>query len=105
MDGNWWYAQTVLKKEKHEGHKHGLERMMDLLVVCWAVEVWEVSVFAMSLDNMKREKKEVDTLMSLAKVHFVNLCKSSQIFNKYGIKLRLIGKLEVLPEDVLDSLL
>ena len=67
MDGNRRYAQSVLKKEKHEGHKHGLERMVESIEWCKVLGIKEVSVFALSIDNLKREKKEVDTLMSLAK--------------------------------------
>jgi len=67
MDGNRRYAQQVLKAEKHLGHKHGLDRMIEAVEWCNIVGVKEVSVFALSNDNLKREKKEVDTLMNLAK--------------------------------------
>ena len=53
MDGNRRYATTKLKAEKHEGHKHGLDRMLSSVEWCNALGIKEVSVFALSLDNLK----------------------------------------------------
>jgi len=104
MDGNRRYAQTVLKSEKHLGHKHGLDRMIETVEWCSLIGINEVSVFALSLDNLKREKKEVDTLMNLAKEQFAKFVKHGNLFIQNGIWVWVLGKLEALPEDVWESL-
>jgi len=72
MDGNRRYAESKLGQEKHEGHKHGHNRMVESMIWCNILGIKEVSVFALSIDNLKRPKKEVDTLLHLAKKQFVS---------------------------------
>jgi len=105
MDGNRRYAQQVLKAEKHLGHKHGLDRMIEAVEWCNIVGVKEVSVFALSNDNLKREKKEVDTLMNLAKEQFAKFVRHGSLFIENGIWIWVLGKLDLLPDDVKESLI
>ena len=76
MDGNRRYA-TKIKKEKHEGHSFGLHKLEESLEWCLELGIKEVTVFALSKDNLKRSKVEVDTLMSLAKDSFAKMAEKN----------------------------
>ena len=79
--------------------------MIEAVEWCNLVGIKEVSVFALSNDNLKREKKEVETLMNLAKEQFAKFVKHGKLFIENGIKIRALGKLDYLPDDVKESLL
>mmetsp|Transcript_4453 Transcript_4453/g.5795 ORF Transcript_4453/g.5795 Transcript_4453/m.5795 type:complete len:162 (+) Transcript_4453:137-622(+) len=103
MDGNRRYAVKA-KKEKHEGHVLGLNKLEESLVWCKHLGIRELTVFALSKDNLKRPQKEVDTLMGLCKNQFARLCDSKGLFMREKMKVRVLGDLSVLPEDVAASL-
>ena len=60
----------------------------------------EVAVFALAINNLQREKKEVDTLLDLIKNSFERFSKQREFFEENGIKVNICGKIEMLPEDV-----
>ena len=100
MDGNRRFAQTRLNAEKHEGHSHGLQKLIDTMEWCLELGITEVSVFALAIDNLKRSKKEVDVLFSLVKNSFKQFADEREFFVKNEIRVRILGRLNLLPEDV-----
>jgi len=70
MDGNRRYAA---KKNLHKliGHQHGVNSIKFCLECCHVLGVKEVSIYAFSLENFKREKEEVDYLMELTKTNLL----------------------------------
>jgi len=79
MDGNRRYAVKE-KKAKHEGHAVGLNKLEETMVWCKALGINELTVFALSKDNLKRSKVEVDTLMNLCKDQFARLARNDGLF-------------------------
>ena len=71
MDGNRRHA-VRLAKEKHEGHALGLKKLEETVVWCKHLGIKELTVYALSKDNLKRSKLEVDTLMGLCKEQFLS---------------------------------
>ena len=59
-----------------------------------------MTVFALAKDNLKRSKVEVDTLMGLCKNQFQRLAHNNGVFMKEKIKIRVLGDISLLPEDV-----
>jgi ditrans,polycis-polyprenyl diphosphate synthase len=84
MDGNRRYA-TKQHKEKHEGHSFGLKKLEDTLEWCLALGIKELTVFALSTDNLKRSKVEVDTLMNLCKNSFAKMAEKEGFMQQNGI--------------------
>ena len=66
MDGNRRYA-TNKGMKKTQGHSVGFERLKICLEMCLELGVQVVSVYALAVENLNREKEEVDILMSLAR--------------------------------------
>jgi len=74
-----------------------------------------VTVYAFSIDNFKRTQEEVDALMGLAKVKlselaghgYVSLVRRGadgrDLLQQYGVKIRFIGRRDMLPQDVLEA--
>ncbi|CAI2379454.1 unnamed protein product [Moneuplotes crassus] len=104
MDGNRRYAQERLHADKHEGHKHGLQKLIDTMEWCLELGMKEVGVYALAINNLKRSKKELDTLFDLIKSSFQRFAKQREFFEKNGVKVNICGRLEMLPKDVQEPL-
>ena len=67
---------------------------------CLELGIKELTVFALSTDNLKRSQVEVDTLMRLAKDSFAKVAEKGGFMETNGIAVKILGDLEFLPEDV-----
>lgn len=100
MDGNRRYA-----KERGmptlEGHRKGAEKILE--VVEWAKEagVKELVFYTFSTENWNRATEEVNYLMSLVKKFF---SESSGRLEEAGVRVRVLGSRERIPEDVRTAL-
>ena len=102
MDGNRRYAaQTGLfSSEGHVLGKNSLERLLDW---CMDLNIRIVTVYAFSMENLKRDKKEVEALMLLFESSFNDIAKDTRI-HQNKIKIKVIGAPEKLPKEVQDSI-
>ncbi|CAH1180346.1 unnamed protein product [Phaedon cochleariae] len=99
MDGNRRYA-TKTNVQKAEGHLKGFEKLAECLEWCRELGIREVTVYAFSIENFKRSKEEVETLMGLAREKFQKLLEEKDRLMKEGVCIRVIGNLSLLPEDL-----
>ncbi len=100
MDGNRrWARERGLPT--FEGHRRGYNKMKEVGEWCLARGIKILTVFAFSTENWQRSKEEVDYLMNL--LHFA-LTKELNEFNKRGVKLKIIGRREGLPEKVAEAI-
>ena len=99
MDGNRRFA-SKRNEQKHTGHRHGLAKLEETMLWCKGLGITEMTVFALAKDNLKRSKVEVDTLMGLCKNQFQRLAHNNGVFMKEKIKIRVLGDISLLPEDV-----
>jgi len=99
MDGNRRYA---VKKNlaKQEGHAFGFNALKETLNWCLELGITTVTVYAFSIENFKRPKAEVDTIMNLAKDNLIKLIEEDAIITRHGVSVRAIGNTSLLPEDV-----
>ncbi len=96
MDGNRrWARERGLPT--FEGHRRGYEKMKEVGDWCLARGIKILTLFAFSTENWKRSKEEVEYLMNLLRF---GLTKELDEFDKRGIKLKIIGRREGLPEKV-----
>lgn len=96
MDGNGRWAKKRLLP-RSIGHKFGMERMIGLTEHAFSLGVQYVTVYALSTENLKRPKEEVEGLFNLLRNYFKDyigkLCAK-------GARLRAFGDLSLLPDDV-----
>ena len=59
-----------------------------------------MTVYAFSAENFKRSQEEVDGLMKLAREKFLELLQNVAKLEKKGVRIRMIGEVELLSSDV-----
>lgn len=100
MDGNRRWA-----KDKGlptlEGHRRGYNKMKEVGDWCIQRGIEYITVYAFSTENWKRSQEEVDYLMRLLEDA---LTKELHEFTKRGIRLKVIGSRDRLPESVVKAI-
>lgn len=99
MDGNRRFAKNH-HIELKEGHSAGFESMAQILELCYECGVKSATVFAFSIENFKRSKHEVDWLMELAKERFAQMVSQGELAEQYGVRIKVLGDVSLLPDDV-----
>eukprot|EP00053_Salpingoeca_punica_P008656 m.77394 g.77394 ORF g.77394 m.77394 type:complete len:429 (+) comp14697_c0_seq1:310-1596(+) len=99
MDGNRRFARKM-HLETCEGHALGFERLKQTLHWCLDLGVKMVTVYAFSLENFKRSQAEVEGLMRLANEKFLKLLSKSELIQKHGVCVRVLGDVSLLPADL-----
>ncbi|KIR57152.1 di-trans,poly-cis-decaprenylcistransferase [Cryptococcus gattii Ru294] len=102
MDGNRRYARE-LGQQVESGHTEGFNALRRTLEICLRLRIRAVSIYAFAIDNFSRSEKEVGALMNLAKQRLTELCQHGDLLEEYGVKIRFIGQLDLLPPDVLQA--
>lgn len=100
MDGNGRWAKKRLMPRGY-GHTKGMERMIGLLDHAFDLGVDYVSLYALSTENLKRPKEELEGLFNLIRKHFVDYMK--RVIAR-GVRLRVIGDISLMPQDVQEIL-
>ena len=96
MDGNGrWAKKRFLPRSV--GHKHGMERMIGLMERAFELGVEYITVYALSTENLKRPKEELEGLFNLLRNHFKEYL--GRVCSR-GVRLRAVGDVSLLPEDV-----
>jgi undecaprenyl diphosphate synthase len=100
MDGNGrWARARGLPREM--GHQQGARQVRPIVEACGALGVEVVTLYSFSLENWKRPKSEVEALMGLCLAY---LDSEQEDLVRRGIRFRVIGRREGLPEPVLRAL-
>ena len=100
MDGNGRWAKKRLMPRSY-GHQQGMERMIGLMEHAFDLGVSYITVYALSTENLKRPKEELEGLYNLIRKHFKT---NMQKVLRRGVKLKVIGAVELLPQDVQEIL-
>lgn len=98
LDGNRRYAKKLLR-EPWKGHDSGAEKVEKLLDWCKELGVSELTLYTFSMQNFKRDKKEIDYLMDLF-CRFFEKKETKEKIAQNKIKITFIGRTHLLPEKV-----
>ena len=100
MDGNGrWAKQRGLPRL--EGHRRGVETVRTVVDAARELGVRYITLYAFSVENWKRPKGEVNTLMGLLEKFLRDELAELQ---KNNIRLQAIGRLSDLPNSVREQL-
>jgi len=100
MDGNGrWAAQRHLPRV--EGHRAGIDSVRDVVETSARLGIGVLTLYAFSVENWKRPRTEVNTLMTLLK-RYLRLELGTLLKN--NIRFRVIGRADELPPDVRSEL-
>jgi undecaprenyl diphosphate synthase len=96
MDGNGrWAAQRRLPRV--EGHRAGIDSVRDVVETSARLGIDVLTLYAFSIENWKRPRAEVNTLMMLLKLY---LRRELATLHQNNIRFRVVGRSEELAEDV-----
>jgi undecaprenyl diphosphate synthase len=96
MDGNGrWAAQRHLPRV--EGHRAGIDSVRDVVETSARLGIGVLTLYAFSVENWKRPRAEISTLMMLLK-RYIRLELGN--LNSNNIRFRVIGRSEELAPDV-----
>ena len=96
MDGNGrWARKRGLPRKL--GHSAGAEAFRTISRYCDKLGVEQLTVFAFSTENWKRPDDEVEGIMNLLRKYLKDSCAQLAAEN---VRLRFLGDIEVLPQDI-----
>ncbi len=100
MDGNgrWAKKRGLLRSI---GHERGVAAVREIVETSAEIGLKNLTLYTFSLENWKRPKTEIKALMTLL-VKTIN--REAKNLMKNNIRLTTIGKLEVLPERIIQEL-
>lgn len=99
MDGNRRFARHSGLSKVMDGHAMGANKLMEVVNWTYDVGIPVITVWSFSLENFQRDPEEVKNLFNLFEVKTLELIQHEDIKRK-NIKVRYIGKLEMLPESL-----
>ncbi|HOC37722.1 MAG TPA: isoprenyl transferase [Thermodesulfobacteriota bacterium] len=100
MDGNGrWASRRNLKRIL--GHERGIATARKIVEFCRTVGIPVVTLYAFSVENWKRPKSEIQTLLNLLE-HYLRT--ESDDLLKHNIRLVVIGNMSDLPPSVAHEL-
>ncbi len=95
LDGNRRWARKEGLASPAEGHRAGAAHIADLLGWCRGLGVGMVTLWLLSTDNLRRESGEVTSLLDIIADVVDDLAAPGQPW-----KLRIVGSMDVLPEEL-----
>jgi len=99
IDGNRRFAKRLMLKP-WRGHEWGAKKVEKLLDWCKEYGIKELTLYAFSLENFNRPKKEFDYLMNLFKEEFERFKDNPKWKKK--IKVNFIGRIWMFPKNIKD---
>ena len=102
MDGNRRFARELDMKPT-EGHSKGRDKLEEVIEWCRELGIKILTVYAFSTENFNRSREEVLELMRLF-VENLKKAADDERVHKNGIRIRVIGQRELLPEDVQEAI-
>ncbi len=95
MDGNGRWAKKR-SMPRSAGHVAGAKTFKNIARYCNKIGLEYLTVYAFSTENWKRPKDEVDGIMNLLRDYL----KDAENFKSDNIKVKFIGNLEPLADDI-----
>lgn len=102
MDGNRRYAASR-GDPPFKGHEYGGEKLKELLQWCLDLDVRILTAYAFSTENFSRSPSEVNGLMEMFVDNLRKVADDKRVM-EYGVRFRVLGNLDILPENVRDAI-
>lgn len=102
MDGNRRWAAAEGFDDPGVGHRRGAEKALELIDWCADLGVHEVTLWALSLENLDRPVAEVATITDVAS-DAIDAIASGRRRTRLPIDLHVIGRSDQLPAGLADT--
>ncbi len=97
MDGNRRWALSQGYTDVGVGHRRGAEKALELIDWCAEIGIREVTLWALSLENLARPMEEVETISDVAAEALAAMAEGRRR-TRVPIHLRVIGRRDPLPD-------
>ena len=97
MDGNGRWAQAR-DLPRIEGHRRGVSTVRMISETATELKIEAITLYCLSSENWKRPQQELDFLMHLLEQYLV---EERRTIMDQGLRLKVIGRRDRLPDDVL----
>ncbi|MFW9799998.1 MAG: polyprenyl diphosphate synthase, partial [Candidatus Thorarchaeota archaeon] len=99
LDGNRRYARQHGLEVPWFGHYKGAQKVMEVLRILWEAGVKVCTLYAFSIENFRRNPDEVNEIMDIAKEKFNEVVGNPDV-HKHKVRIKAIGRVDLLPEEV-----
>jgi short-chain Z-isoprenyl diphosphate synthase len=96
MDGNRRWARELGLRGVRSGHRHGADKAVELLDWCASLGIREVTLWALSLENLERSPEEVEAITDIARDTLEALSERDRA-HRMQMSLQVIGRRDLLP--------
>ncbi len=98
LDGNRRWAKRHLSMPK-QGHWKGADSVENLLDWCEEFDIKIITLYALSVENLKRDDEELEYLYELIRMRLEKLLGDPRI-HKNRMRVKGIGRIELLPDSI-----
>ena len=102
QDGNRRYAYEN-DKSAYKGHREGVKSTERIVELCGEVGIKHLTVYALSTENLNRDEEELSNLFDLFTDKLKEATTDERIKDN-EIKIRIIGRKDFLPGELLDAI-
>ena len=103
LDGNRRYAKRLGIKP-WEGHKVGFDKLNDFFNWCYDLGITELTLYALSMQNLERDKVELEFLYGIFERACDEVLKSEDVKNR-EVKVSFLGNRHLLPKSLQKKML
>jgi short-chain Z-isoprenyl diphosphate synthase len=103
LDGNRRWASLAGLPEPGAGHRRGADKIEELLSWCAELRIGEVTVWALSNENLARSQAELSALHDIVADKLAGLAERARR-QAPRMRIRVFGRLEVLPERLSETI-
>lgn len=102
LDGNrrWAIARSGIE---YEGHRIGAKTSQDFLEWCLDLRIKTITLYAFSIENFNRPKREVNTILSIIEEEGKRLLKDQRL-HQNQIRVKALGRVDLLPKSLQEIL-
>jgi short-chain Z-isoprenyl diphosphate synthase len=101
LDGNRRWASLAGFQEAADGHRAGADKLDELLDWCVRLGIGQVTVWALSNENLGRSADEVSGLLDVVADKLRSL---AELHGRQSVRIRVYGRLEELPEGLQEAI-
>jgi len=102
IDGNRRYAKSQGSMDHTFGHAKGIEKLTKIITMLGSIDTKELSVFALSIENLKRSQQEIDAIYDLGLKWKKYISNRLDITEK--VRFTFYGHYDLLPMTVKETI-
>jgi short-chain Z-isoprenyl diphosphate synthase len=96
LDGNRRWANQAGLREPGAGHRRGADKLCELIGWCAGLGIGELTVWALSAENLSRPSDEVAALTQILSEELAALAERAERSGT-AVRIRVFGRLDALP--------